>query len=147
MLYQFIDMLCDSVNPLLLIATLAAAGRAFFLRRTRLVGWLMGSLIFGLAVTYGLFFLDRSLGLWAGFGGDYSTHTTFALAAALPLWLFVGFRRSLMVLLLVYAVLMVIQRYHSALDITTSAGAFGMLALPMLVLAGRWGPSRGGSRA
>lgn len=146
MLYQFIDLLCDSVNPILLLATALIAARVSLQGGARLALGLLAWLLLGLVITYGLFFLDIWLGLWPAIGGDYSTHTAFALAAAWPLWWWGKWRRALAGLLLVYAALMIIQRYHSVLDILTSASAFLLLALPIVDIARRMGLS-GADRA
>lgn len=122
--YEVIDIICDAIGPGLLLGSFILLLRLLSLRRWREGGKVALCLVLGLGITYGLYFADLALELWPSFGGDYSTHSAFALAVASPLVLFTSFRLWVVALLVLYGVLMMIQRYHSLLDIVTTAAAF-----------------------
>lgn len=134
--YEILDLICDAIGPVLLLGSLILLLRLLSLRSWREGGQVALCLVLGLGITYGLYFTDRALGLWPSFGGDYSTHTAFALAVASPLALFTRFRLWVAALLVLYGVLMMIQRYHSLLDLLTTAAAFLFLFGSFWWLAG-----------
>ncbi len=75
----FLTILCDLYLPLLVALSL------WPLRQPQ--GWprLRAGLLF-LAMGITLMAIDRMLGIWAYWGGDYSTHTAVAAALTLHLW-------------------------------------------------------------
>ena len=81
------------------------------------------------AGVYALTLADREFGWWESAGLDFSTHTGVALALAISLaHIERGLRPALAVLLVGYAALMIGLRYHSVLDIATSAVASAPVA-------------------
>lgn len=119
--FQLLDTIADSVNPCLGIAILVFA----WLPAARGYGspWsLLGWTIVGLAIVYGLQYLDNRAHLWPAVGLDYSTHTAVAVSLSTSLvvanwrWLFV-----LIPVLVFYAVLMMYLDYHSLTDILSTA--------------------------
>src|SRR5690606_6806076 len=74
-----------------------------------------------LLVSYGLMFLDNALGIWPAVGLDYSTHTAVALTLVLSLC---GLARPFWKLLassfVLYALLMLYQKYHTVPDILST---------------------------
>jgi hypothetical protein len=131
--YETLDAIADAVNPTLLIATLllpawprprAAVGG--FLRWYACVAGI-------LIVVYGIMALDTQLGIWHSIGADYSTHTAFALGLSL-LW-YAASRTAFAVIclvLLAYIGLMLYQRYHTLMDMFTTAVPISAAALALI---------------
>ncbi len=129
--YETLDAIADLYTPLLALAALAVLLRAPGGLQWQVLGARMARLAAGALVAYGLMFLDNWLQLWPALGMDYSTHTAVALVLAMfiaahapnvRLWCGVS--------LLAYAALMLVQRYHTAADIVTTALVAGGLYLP-----------------
>lgn len=129
--YQIVDAICDSVNPILLAVSLGLLlGQAIKRQRKRaLVGF--GFLIVGLSLVYGVQTLDSRFLLWDVFGGDYSTHTAFAVAVCLSIILSTNKIVPVVGVLVAYMVAMLYQQYHSFFDIATTLIALGV---PLLIL-------------
>jgi hypothetical protein len=74
------------------------------------------------ALIYLLGAIEKSLGLWAAMGLDYSTHTAVCVAIIVSLWWIDRRARIPATLIgLLYAGLMLYQKYHSVGDIATTA--------------------------
>jgi hypothetical protein len=130
--YQTLDAIADAVTPLLLGTTLLLPAIPAFRARTGLARWYL-RLAATLFLVYGLMLIDGQLRLWPAFGADYSTHTALALALV-GLWHTTG-KRMLAVglaIFVAYIALMLYQRYHTPLDIVTTAGVIGLLLFGML---------------
>ena len=83
--YEFLDLICDSVNPIAFFAAVSVAFVELKAKRywsaLRVFGFLFG----GLALVYAILFADVKIKLWEFFGADYSTHTAFALATGMAI--------------------------------------------------------------
>jgi hypothetical protein len=131
MMYRLLTFIADCVDPALaLLAILVSvldwrAGR----RRTALAWTLATGL--GVASIYAVGWADRTWSIWRRFQGDYSTHTAFAttlacsLVVARPAW-----RAALGGGWLSYLLLIVLMRYHTALDVAVAA----LIALALTVM-------------
>lgn len=122
------ELLADAIDPLLaLLALVAPALRQRGWRRARSY-YLAGSL--GMAVVYGIWALDAVLDLWARWGMDYSTHTAFAVSAAISLGFWMErWRQGLVAVVVGYAFLLRHLGYHDFPDMATSAGVAATTAL------------------
>lgn len=121
--YETLDKIADAYTPLLLIIFLT--GFCIRLKQAWPVYLLAATYMFRflllIAFSYGLMFLDNSLGIWPAIGLDYSTHTAVALALVICLvdvfpkarWLSIGS-------MFAYVGLMLYQQYHSLLDILST---------------------------
>lgn len=127
-----VDPLADAVNPLLGLALFALAVRALQAGRRREGFGLPLTLLILLGVAYGLAYFDRTLGLFALFGLDFSTHGAVHLAAwaALLVWHPRRWPWAFAVTL-GYHWLMAAQGYHTAYDLLATAAVVG---LPLTVL-------------
>ena len=141
MLYESLDIIADSVNPVLGLLALVFPWldrEAIRKRGSRCSFWTRTLL--SLAVVYAVMFADERFGLWPGRGLDYSTHTAFAAAIITSLgamnrrWLFV-----LVPVLFAYAALMIYLGYHSLLDIVAAV----LVIAPTTWLIHRMGTGRG----
>ena len=110
--------LCDMIIPVLGVLLFVVAWRQ---PRPRVV---LARVAAALGWVYLLHFVDRWLGMWAGLGLDFSTHTGVALAIGSTLaalgreWV-----AATMALWCLYAILMVRLGYHTVADIGTTAAA------------------------
>jgi len=121
--YATLDAIADSYNPLLLLLSLLYIGAAYFKGHWKMGGRRAVGFAVVVLVAYGLMFADKRYGLWEGLGLDYSTHTATSIGMVLFLSYFtsklsvsVGLGASF----ILYAGLMLYQRYHSFLDILTT---------------------------
>lgn len=121
--YELLDRIADSINPAMGILALALP----WLRKRERSGQVALMTSFTLAcvaIAYGMQWLDRSFRLWPHFGLDYSTHTAVFAAIASALWQHGRVWQYFAVgVALSYAALMLWQRYHSLMDIVSTAGA------------------------
>ncbi|RMH88676.1 hypothetical protein EBB59_11385 [Lysobacter pythonis] len=144
--YARLDAIADSVNWLLLAAFLAGLAVDLGRRRWRNAGSGLVALAGVVVIVYGLAFLDQRLGLWPRIGADYSTHS--AAAAALVILLMARFPRPRWFwpgIGLAYALLMLWQRYHTVLDIVSTALVAGLLAWGWRRVSGFIPPVRRGA--
>ena len=130
--FETLDKIADSYIPVLAVVFLF--GLAF--RAVRKPGerrdLLRVFLFFAgmLIVSYGIKILDRVWHLWASVGLDYSTHTAVALTFVVSLCALT--RRLWMVTVasfVLYALLMVYQKYHTLADIISTAVPLVFVAL------------------
>lgn len=117
------DLVCPALGAGVLGAPLVRRPR-----RSPWPEWARTAVVVGFV--YLVTFVDRRFGIWHSLGLDFSTHAGVALALAIPL----GRRESrlrlpLTLLLVAYAALMIALRYHSVLDIVTSAAIVAPVAL------------------
>jgi hypothetical protein len=83
-----------------------------------------------LGVSYGIKFLDRVWHLWASVGLDYSTHTAVALTVVMSLCAVARkFWIMIVASLVLYALLMVYQKYHTPADIVSTVIPLALVAL------------------
>lgn len=147
--YQTLDAIADAYVPALALLWLLLVLVALLARRWQAALMRVGLGAATLAIAYGLMWLDGVLGAWAAAGLDYSTHA--AVAFALVSVAGAASRRLVLpaaISLVLYAGLMLYQRYHSVADIVSTLIVAG---LPMASIAHRWaarirvapGPGRG----
>jgi len=130
--YQ-LQHVANSINPLLLLISISMVLLAKGIHRYRRATTLVAIT----AVVYGFMFADKILNLWGSFGGDYSTHT----AAAIGLAYFISryatsnyAKYSVWLVFLMYCGLMMFQRYHTALDIASTAFVVSIFMAPIVYL-------------
>ena len=113
----FLAILCDLYMPLLVALSL------WPLRQPQAWPRLRSGLLF-LALGFALMAIDRVLGIWACWGGDYSTHTAVAAALTLHLWGVELKRRGLLIAGLgLYLSLMKVLGYHTWADMFSTLAA------------------------
>jgi hypothetical protein len=122
--YEMLDNIADAYIPILVLAFIG--GLVYrLIRYWPAVGRPVLDLAYCavlLIIAYGLMFLDEHMQIWASFGSDYSTHTAVALVFIFALsrqWR--SFRIALWASFVAYAALMLYQRYHTLLDIASTA--------------------------
>jgi len=135
MSYETLDTIADSYIPVLLV--LFVAGLAFKIYQSRTnfrtaithIGFLSGLLV----MSYGLMFFDNAVHLWPALGLDYSTHTAVALSLVFALCVsFPSQCKVFVISILLYALLMLYQRYHSILDIISTSVVIGFFSFLLL---------------
>ncbi|HEY8941947.1 MAG TPA: hypothetical protein VIM59_17260 [Cellvibrio sp.] len=135
MSYETLDTIADSYIPVLLV--LFVAGLAFKIYQSRAnfraaithIGFLSGLLV----MSYGLMFFDNAVHLWPALGLDYSTHTAVALSLVFALCVsFPSQWKVFVISILLYALLMLYQRYHSILDIISTSVVIGFFSFLLL---------------
>jgi hypothetical protein len=129
--YATLDAIADAYIPALAVAFIG-----IFVARTltKQLAWresirvfLFGAIL--LSSAYALMFADNYYHLWPRVNLDYSTHTAVALALAFALgvlwkrywWVWV-------ITSMAYFLLMLYQRYHTPLDIATTAVSIALIA-------------------
>jgi hypothetical protein len=133
MSYELLDRIADAYVPALGLVWLIACLVDF-----RRKGWRAGGArlllgLLGLALVYGVAWLDARGALWARFGLDYSTHTAVAAAMiAAAATAASRLRWPLGLSFAAYGVLMLYQRYHTLGDIVST---LTILAVPLCGLA------------
>lgn len=132
MSYEALDQIADLYNPLLLLAALILTTLSCRGSQAPYTNWLKRIVLVGcgLALVYGVQYLDHRLQLWPRLGWDYSTHTAFAMAMVWPLWYYgrPPWRWVWPTSLVIYGVLMLYQRYHTLADmVSTAIVIFGLL--------------------
>jgi hypothetical protein len=131
---RLLDSAADAYNPLL---TLLALGAPWLPPRRRWPAALRyyAAAAAGIAVVYLVMAADNRFDLWGSLGLDYSTHFAFAtslvvsMALLRPRW-----TMPLALSLLGYFVLILVLRYHGALDLLSAA----LVVLPFPWLGHRW---------
>jgi hypothetical protein len=143
--YKILDGVADSFNPLLALLALIVPVRKPRVLRESLRYYLAAGLALGFV--YLLRAIDAHEQLWAAAGLDYSTHSAFAAALAVSMGTFKRRWAALLALaVLLYFSLELIMRYHSLLDILTSATLAGGAALLFERATAHWTSSAvGGS--
>lgn len=118
--YDTLDAIADSVNPTLgVVALLVPWTRK---KGTRYALALDALTLLAVGLVYALQGVDAQLGIWSGVGLDFSTHTAVFVAIASSLWQHGRAPRLAAALLgLAYVGLMLVQCYHSWLDIASTA--------------------------
>lgn len=127
-LYSLLDVLCDLVNPVLVLVAVYHVVIAGLRNRLSTVLPLVVTATAGLSLIYGLLFVDHLTGLWGRAGLDYSTHTAFAMVMCAALNRVIVNKYTMWLILTVYLLLMLIQGYHSVSDLLAT-GSLIALAL------------------
>lgn len=127
-----VDPWADAVNPALGIVLFGLALAAWRAGRRREALGLPIVLVVMLGVAYGLAYFDRTLGVFALFGLDFSTHGAVHLAAWATLLVWHPRRWPwALAVTLAYHALMAAQGYHTVYDLLATAAVVG---LPLTVL-------------
>lgn len=119
--FRLLDRISDSFNPLLTVVALAAP----FVRRPRAfrattIYYLSACTAIGFV--YAIRAVDIRHQIWAHVGLDFSTHSAFAASLVASVGAFNSrWLGPLLILTGSYFCLQIVMRYHSALDILTSA--------------------------
>ncbi len=126
--YEILDLICDSVNPLLFFTSVGCLLWLAYKRSWSVLSIGLVSLSLGLVAVYGLLFFDEAYQLWPSFGLDYSTHTAFAFVCVFSLFQMTT-QKMWYVVFSVYCLLMLIQQYHTFLDILSTFAVLSFLML------------------
>jgi hypothetical protein len=128
---MFLRLITNLVCPALGAGVVLAP----LLRRPRKSPWPeWGRVALAIGWVYVLTLADRGFHWWPAAGLDFSTHTGIALALAIPLGVRERRLRPWLALLLTsYAAFMIALRYHTLLDILTTAA----VVAPVAFLAAR----------
>ena len=126
--YEIIDLICDSISPLLLLMALGISIRESLRGNYQKAGTLVGFLVGGMLWIYGLRYLDSLFHWWPAFGSDYSTHTAFILVVCVTISMGVQATRWLTGVFIAYMLAMMYQDYHTLLDIVSTTLVVGGLA-------------------
>jgi hypothetical protein len=123
--YEIIDAICDSVNPILFCVAVSIGISSLVKKNYKKAGVVFGLLFGSLLLVYATLFLDAKLKVWESFGGDYSTHTGFAMATCITISSEKHRIKWLVGVFFLYMVAMLYQQYHSILDIVTTTLVVG----------------------
>lgn len=135
--YEIVDSICDAVNPLLTVAVIAYA---FWPKARSIRNTLLLQMLVGVSVVYGLLFVERFWLHRAGYEAvDYSTHSAYALVFTLILMQLRSVRLYAIVVLAAYMVAMVLQGYHSIVEVVVTVLLVGVLFYGILSLLPRHG--------
>ncbi|WP_020405458.1 hypothetical protein [Hahella ganghwensis] len=134
--YEIIDAICDKVNPLLFLIVSGLLVKDLYRRELVRASVRFGFLFSGLLLVYGFMLLDSKLGIWESFGGDYSTHTAFAIAVCVAISISIQWAKWVIGTLLLYAIAMLYQGYHSILDVVTTSIIIGLPLILFRLLIG-----------
>ena len=132
---EILAVLADLYNPTLLVLSLALMGRPLKQMRWRRSGLLLVG-FFGVAVVaYGIRYADQVYRFWERFGLDYSTHTATSIGMVIFLSYIAARQwKYFWLSLLSYAFLMIHLRYHTAMDILTTALVVAPLVTAVLMI-------------
>lgn len=143
--YETLDAIADAHNPMLgaLWIGLSLFPLLALRWRTAVARALLG--LACLLPAYVLMWLENATGAWAAVGLDYSTHT--GVAVAMVVTIAVIHRRAGLLALATFAAyvpLMVVQGYHTIVDIVATALVLAALsAAPVVLLRGSVCAQRG----
>ena len=135
--FETLDAIADAYIPLLAIiffigltvSTVMVPKDRQFLRRVFVFFASM------LGIAYGFMFLDNALHLWPYVNLDYSTHTAVSLTLVISICLLAGrFWKLIISSFIFYVLLMLYQKYHTLLDIFSTALPMALIALALIKL-------------
>jgi len=135
--YQFIEAICDAFGPGLSVCVLVLIIRSVVHRQFHVAALTFAFLTVGMVLVYSIKYMDDKYRIWAYFGLDYSTHTAFVLAVCVAISVILNAYKSLVLLVIVYALLLLYQEYHTLGDISTTIVVIGS---PLLIF--RYSQSR-----
>ena len=128
--YEIIDFICDSVNPILFFVAIFLALAELTKRNFKASAVALSFLFASLGLVYGILFIDNKIKIWESFGSDYSTHTAFAIAVCVSISVIKKWNKWLLFVILLYALAMLYQRYHTILDIFSTSV---IVAIPLVI--------------
>lgn len=125
--HQTLDAIADAVNPVVGVLALMLPWLRPRIRGQR--AFIMDLLtLAAVGLAYAVMALDSAFLPWGRLGLDYSTHAAVYIAIASSLWQQGGMARLTGVIVgAAYAALMLWQKYHSFLDIVTTAVVMAVL--------------------
>ena len=119
--YEALDAVADSFDPLLALLALAAP----LFRKPRALRRAIAYYLCGgaaVAMVYVIRAVDGRYGLWHAAGLDYSTHTAFAATVATSLgWFHRRWAGAVTAAVALYLGLVLVMRYHGILDVVSSS--------------------------
>ena len=130
--FETLDSIADSYIPLLAIVFFVGlVGRAVksptereFMARVFV--FFLGLLL----VSYGIMFLDNEIHIWPSLDLDYSTHTAVSLTLVMSICVLARqFWKVVICSFVLYALLMLYQKYHTVLDIASTVVPIVLSAL------------------
>jgi hypothetical protein len=135
--YKIIDLICDAFIPILIVWVIILLGKLALKKQLKKSLFLFAAFVYGVAIVYGLYFLDKGYHLWGFVRLDYSTHSAFILVLCATLRLLGRNSWLLLSILLTYLFLMLYQHYHSLADILTTLVVVGILSFPPMIYFSR----------
>jgi len=127
-LYEKLDIIADSYNPILLILSIVII--LVNIKRNRKVYAFYEFVLLTVLISLVYLFqaIDNRLSIWSSFGCNYSTHTAFSLAIVFFV-LFKGIKTKAYIVtsFVFYIALMLFQKYHTIIDILTTIAAISPL--------------------
>lgn len=118
--YEAIDFICDLVNPVMFFWSVFLIGKLSVSDRQSGVKFGL-FLIWNLAATYAIMYVDNRFSLFKSIGIDYSTHTAFAIAVAAVLLVITSKVLLVAGILFSYGIAMLYQQYHTVEDMLVTA--------------------------
>ena len=135
--FETLDAIADAYIPLLAIiffigltvsAVMVLKDRQFLRRVFVFFASLLG-------IAYGFMFLDNTFHLWPYVNLDYSTHTAVSLTLVIANCLLARqFWKLIISSFILYVLLMLYQKYHTVLDIFSTAIPIVLIALVLIKL-------------
>jgi len=125
-LYEKLDVIADSYNPILLLISLVMIMLSFKSKGKNYAFYEAVLLITLMLLVYGFQFIDKQLNIWSSLGLDYSTHTAFSVAIVFFV-LFKDIKIYIIISFICYIALMLFQKYHTISDILTTVLAISPL--------------------
>ncbi len=123
--FEKLDIIADSVNPILAALTIIFIAYNYFKQGIKTGNKKFVYSLTAVACVYMLGFLDNKFQWWSSFGLDYSTHTALSLACTICLIKLCRKLRLLWwIIWLMYLFLMLYQGYHTIMDIVTTTVVF-----------------------
>lgn len=141
--YEIIDAICDSVNPVLLIAAISSCLYLAIKKKERMEAALSFIILFlGLLGTYTILFIENQHNMWESLGHDYSTHTAFALSAVMSLIVSTKRIKLFSGIFIAYCIAMHYQRYHTLTDLISTAIVILPIAIAPLFIKRTYCPQK-----
>jgi len=135
--YETLDSIADSYIPFLAIVFFVGlVGRAIKSPTER--KFLVRVFVFFaglLLISYGIMFIDNEIQIWPSLDLDYSTHTAVSLTLVISICVLARqFWKVVISSFVLYALLMLYQKYHTVLDIVSTVVPLVLSALVLLKL-------------
>lgn len=129
--YEQLDAVADAVFPALALIGLSHIVRAGVAKQWQTFRFGLFGALYGMALAYGLRYLDIRWPHWHHLGLDYSTHSAVVLVCVVVITLMTQHQRWIWsVIGTAYACLMVYQQYHPPVDIVATVAVIGLLYGP-----------------
>lgn len=137
--YEKLDIIADSVNPLLILLTLIFLINNYIKKGIKTGNINLVYCLLAIACVYLVGALDHKFKWWLTFTLDYSTHAALSLSLTVCLnKLLPTFRVGWCLIWLMYLFLMVYQGYHGMMDIITTSIVLATLLFVLYKIISRW---------